>query len=85
MIKIAKNAWKKKNLNCEFIRFKNGRLNYKCKECKRSYTKLTNESIKNFPTLHKFWNRDLNNFFPYEYIESMRKFNENIIPPEKAF
>ena len=84
---------KKKNLNCEFIRFKNVRLNYKCKECKRSYTKLTNESIKNFPTLHKFWNVDLNKFFlllrkgiyPYEYIDSRKKFNENIIPPKKAF
>ena len=39
---------KKIRLNCEFIGFKNGRLNYKCKECKKSYTKLTNESIKNF-------------------------------------
>ena len=28
-------------LNCEIIRFKNGRLNYKCKELKKSYTKLT--------------------------------------------
>ena len=39
---------KKIRLNCEFIGFKNGRLNYKCKECKKSYTKVTNESIKHF-------------------------------------
>ena len=26
---------KKIRLNCEFIGFKNGRLNYKCKECKK--------------------------------------------------
>ena len=53
MIKNARNAWKEKiiRLNCEFIGFKNGRFNYKCKECKKSYTKLTNESIKNIPTL----------------------------------
>ena len=38
---------KKIRLNCEFIRFKNGRLNYKCKECAKSYIKLANESIKN--------------------------------------
>ena len=50
-------------LNCEFIGFKNDRLNYKCKECKASYTKLANESIKNFPTLNKFCNGDLNKFF----------------------
>ena len=50
-------------LNCEFIGFKNGRLNYKCKECKKSYTKIVNESIKKFPTLYKFCNGDLNRFF----------------------
>ena len=37
---------KKIRLNCGFIGFKNGRLNYKCKEYKKSYTKLTNEPIK---------------------------------------
>ena len=41
---------KKSRLNCEFIKCKTGRLNYKCKECKKSYTKLANELIKNFPT-----------------------------------
>ena len=84
---------KKIRLNCEFIGFKNGRLNYKCKECKKSCTKLTNESIKNFPTLYKFCNGDLNKFFlllrkgiyPYEYIDSRKKFNENTIPPKEAF
>ena len=39
---------KKIRLNSEFIGFKNGRLNYKCKECKKSYTKVANESIKSF-------------------------------------
>ena len=76
-------------LNCEFVGFKNGRLNYKCKECKISYTKVVNESIKNFPTLHKFCNDDLNKFFlvlrkgiyPYEYIDSWERFDENAIPP----
>ena len=80
-------------LNPEFIGFKNGRLNYKRKECKKSNTKLTNESIKNFPALHKFCNGDLNKFFlllrkgiyPYEYIDSCKKFNENTIPPKEAF
>ena len=26
---------KKIKINCEFLGFKNGRLNYKCKECKK--------------------------------------------------
>ena len=54
---------KKIRLICEFIGFKNDRLNYKCKECKTSYTKVANESIKNFPTLYKFCNGDFNKFF----------------------
>ena len=69
---------KKIRLNCEFIAFKNGRFNYKCKKCKTSYTKLANESIKNFPILYNFSDGDLNKFFlllrkgiyPYEYIDS---------------
>ena len=86
MIKNVKKYMERKKirLNCEFIGFKNGRLNYKCKECKKSYTKLTNESIKNFPTLYKFCNGDLSKFFlllrkgiyPYEYIYSWGRFDE---------
>ena len=51
------------SVNWEFVGFKNGRLNYKCKECKKSCTKVVTESTKNFPTLHKFRNGDLNKFF----------------------
>ena len=92
MIKNARTVWKKIRLNWEIIGFKNGRLNYKCK-CKKSYTKLTNESIKTFPTLYKFCNVDLNKFFlllrkgvyPYKYIDSRKKFHENTILPQEAF
>ena len=71
---------KKITLNCEFIGFKNDRFNYKSKECKNSYTKLTNESIRNLPTLYKFCNGDLDKFFlllrkgicPYEYTDSRK-------------
>ena len=93
--KECKNCMERKKitLNCEFIGFKNDRLNYKCKKCKKSYTKLTTESIKNFPTLYKFCNGDLNKFFlllrksiyPYEYIDSWERFVENTISPKEAF
>ena len=95
MIKNVENLKKEKKIsvNCEFVRFKNGRLNYKCKECKKSCTKVANESIKNFPTLYKFCNGDLNKFFlllrkgiyPYEYMDSWERFDENTIPPKEAF
>ena len=65
MIKNVKSAWKEKKirLNCKFVGFKNGRLNYKCKEFTKSCTKTVNGSSKNFPTLYKFSNGDLNKFF----------------------
>ena len=84
---------KKIRFNCELIEFKNGRLNYKCKECKKSYTKLKYESIKHFPALHKFCNGNLYKFFLllrkgiylYEYIDSQEKFNENTNHLKKLF
>ena len=84
---------KKIRFNCEFVEFKNDRLNYKCKECKKSYAKLINESIKHFPALYEFCNVDLDKFFlllkkdisPYEYMDSWEKFNKNTIPPKEAF
>ena len=84
---------KKIRLDCKFIGFKNGRLKYKCKESKKSYTKVANESIKNVPTVYKFCNGDLNKLFLllrkgiyfYEYIDSWERFDENTIPPKEAF
>ena len=44
--KECKKCMKKKiRLNCEFIGFKNGRLNYKYNECKKSYTNQVNKWI----------------------------------------
>ena len=68
-------------------------MNYRCKEYKKSYTRITNGSVQKFPTLYKFCNGDLNKFFlllrkgiyPYEYIDSWERFVENTIPPKEAF
>ena len=76
-----------------FIRFKNNKLNYKCKECGGRYFKSINESIKNFPILHQFCNGDLNKIvlllrkgvYPYEYMDSWERFNETSLPDKKAF
>ena len=85
---------KKIKVNCEFVGFKNGRLNYKCKECEKSCTKRVNGSSKYFPTFFpKFCNGDLNKFFlllikgiyPYEYMDRWERFDENTIPPKEAF
>ena len=82
---------KKIKSNYEFVGFKIGRLDYKCKECKKSCTKVING--KNFPTLYKFCNGDLNKLFLllrkgiylFEYMDSWEKFNKTELPPKKDF
>ena len=78
---------------CEFIGFKNDRLHYKCKECRKRYNKSRNELIKKFPNIYQFCNGDHNKFvlllrkgvYPYEYINSWKRFDETTIPLKEAF
>ena len=78
---------------CEFIGFKNNRLNYRCKECKGISTKSINELIEKFPRMYQFCNGDLNKFvlllrkgvYPYEYMDSWERFNETSLPPKNDF
>ena len=39
---------------CEFIEFKNNRLNYRCKECNAKSTKSVNDLIEKFPNTYRF-------------------------------
>ena len=78
---------------CDFIGFKNNRLNCRCKECKGTCTKSINELIEKFPRMYQFCNGDLNKFvlllrkgvYPYEYMDSWERFNETSLPPKKDF
>ena len=78
---------------CEFIGFKNNRLNYRCKECKGTSTKSINGLIEKFPRMYQFCNGDLNKFvlllrkgvYPYEYMDSWEKFDETTLPSKKPF
>ena len=80
-------------LECDFIEFKNNRLNYRCKECKGTSTKAINGLIKKFPSIYQFCNGDLNKFvlllrkgvYPYEYMDSWERFNETSLPDKKYF
>ena len=85
----------KKNLNleCDFIGFKNNRLNYRCKGCKNTSTKPINKWIEKLPRIYKFCNGDLNKFvllltkgvYLYEYMYSCERFNETSLPPKRDF
>ena len=78
---------------CEFIGFKNNRLNYRCKECKGTSTKSINELIEKFPRMCQFCGGDLNKFvlllrkgvYLYEYMDSCERFNKTSLPPKSAF
>ena len=77
---------------CDFVKFKNNRLNYKCKECGKRWFKSINGLIKKFPIVYQFCKDDLNKFvlllrkgvYHYEDMDSWEKFNETL-PDKKAF
>ena len=93
--KDCKTCMEGKNIRseCEFIGFKNNRLNYRWKECNGTSTKSVNELIEKFPRMHQFCNGDLNKFvmllrkgvYLYEYIDSWEKLYETSLPPKKDF
>ena len=84
---------KKSKSECDFIGFKNNKLNYKCKKCGGKYIKSINGSIKKFPIASQFCNSDLNKFvlflrkniYHYEYVDNWERFNETSLPNKKAF
>ena len=54
--KDCKTCIERKNIKseCEFIGFKNNRLNYRCKERNSTFAKSVNDLIEKFPRMHKF-------------------------------
>ena len=78
---------------CNFIGLKNNKLNYESKECKTRWLLPINGLIKKFPNLYQFCNGDINKFvlllrkgvYPYEYMDSWKRFDETSLPDKKAF
>ena len=93
--KDCKTCIERKNIKseCEFVGFKNNRLNYRCKECKGTSVKSVNDLFQKFPRMHKFCNGDLNKLvmllrkgvYPYKQMDSWEKFNETSFPSKKHF
>ena len=81
------------NWECCFVGLKNNRLICKYQECKEEWKGPINELIENFPSVYQFCNGDLNKFvlllrkgvYPYEYMDSWEKFDENTLSPKEAF
>ena len=65
----------------------NNKLYYNCKECNKRSLMSTNGLIKMFPSIYQFCNGDINKFvlllrksvYPYEYMDSWKRFNETYI------
>ena len=78
---------------CNFIVLKNNKLNYECKECKKRWLKPINGLIKKFPNICQFCNGGINKFvsllrkgvYPYEYVDSWKRFDETSLPDKRAF
>ena len=93
--KDCKTCVERKNIKseCDFIWLKNNRLNYSCKECVGTSTKSINALIEKFQSVYQFCDGDLNKFvlllrkgvYPYEYMDSWEKFDENLLPDKTAF
>ena len=55
--------------------------------------KSVNDLIEKFPRMYQLCNGDLNKFvlllrngvYPYEYMDSWKRFNETSLPPKKSF
>ena len=62
--KVCKTCIEGKNIKseCDFIGFRNNRLNYRCKECQETSTKSINGLIEKFPRRYQFCDGDLNKF-----------------------
>ena len=73
---------------------KNGELILKCFNSNIYYKKKFNKDLlKKFKNAYSFCNNDLNEFilllrkgvYPYEYMDSWKKFNETSLPSKKEF
>ena len=74
--------------NLDYIITKDDQLIFRCFEYKKNYEDDFNkELIKRFANVYEFCNEDINKFilllrkgvYPYEYMDSWERFDENII------
>ena len=93
--KECKACMERKNIKseCDFMGIKDNQLSYKCKKCNKKWLKPVNKLIKKFSSIYQFCNGDLNKFvlllrkgvYPYEDMDSWKKYNETTLPPKEEF
>ena len=74
--------------------FKDHKVLFRCFECKNNISKdFNNEITKRFKNTYQFCGNDINKFlmllikgiYPYEYMDSWNKFNQDKLPLIKKF
>ena len=75
------------NSECRFVKLKNNKLIYRCRECKEERERPIEGLIRKFPSIYQFCNDDFILIFvyPYEDMDSWEKFDETTIPPKETF
>ena len=69
---------------------KDDQLIFRCFECKKNYKK---ELVKRFANIYEFSDIGINKFimllrkgvYPYEYMDSWKRFDETSLPNKEAF
>ena len=78
----------------DYMSFKDDQLIFRCFECKKNYQEeFDKDLIYRFANTYKFCNEGINTFifllrkgvYPYEYMDSLERFNEISLPDKKAF
>ena len=81
------------SINCKYINHKDNRLIYKCKRYNNKSHKSVDALKEKFPNTYRSCNKDLNKFilllrkgvYPYEYMDSLERFNETELLSQKSF
>ena len=78
----------------DYMTTKDEQLIFRCFEFKKNYKKDFNkELMKRFVNIYEFCNEDINKFillsrkrvYPYEYMDTLVKFNETSLPDEAFY
>ena len=90
---LSKGLHNDKSIDCKScldnISVKDDQLIFRCFEGKKNYEKDFNKDlIKRFANMYEFCNGDINKFilllrkgvYPYEYIDSLERFDETSLP-----
>ena len=95
---LSKGIHNNKCIDCksclEYIKIKDNQLIFNFQKCNKNYKKEFDKNlIQRFANTYEFCDGDINKFillirkgiYPYEYMDSWKRFNETSLPDKKYF